>query len=274
MSTFLAISSQVARGHIGLGALQPALHALGHEVIALPTVILSNHPGHGEVSGQRIDPALLHNMLATLDRHGWLMRVDAVLSGYLPTPGHVEVVIEALRRVRAHSNAALYFCDPVIGDDPKGLYIAEDAARALTTHLVPRADFTFPNRFELEWLSGQTVSDVARARAAARAIGAACTVATSIPHDHGALATLAIGADEAWISTVRWQENVPSGTGDVFAGLFAGYLIGGRTIPATLGSAVGAVEQVIAASVGRDELQLVEHLGRLATVQPRPPGVL
>jgi pyridoxine kinase len=131
MGTILAISSQVARGHVGLAAAVPALHALGHEVIALPTVLLSNHPGHGAVAGQRIDPVLLGQMLATLDAHGWLARVDAVLSGYLPTPGHVAVVEDAIARVRARNPAAAYFCDPVLGDDPKGLYIAEDAARAL-----------------------------------------------------------------------------------------------------------------------------------------------
>ena len=38
MARVLVISSQVARGHVGLAAIVPALQGLGHEVIALPTV--------------------------------------------------------------------------------------------------------------------------------------------------------------------------------------------------------------------------------------------
>jgi pyridoxine kinase len=278
MSTILAISSQVARGHVGLSAAAPALQALGHDVIALPTVMLSNHPGHGQVEGQRIDPALLRQMLATLDGHGWLKDVGAVLSGYLPTPEHVAVVAEAVALVRGHTPGAAYYCDPVLGDDPKGLYIAEDAARALAETLVPIADVTFPNRFELEWLSGVSVADAAGALRAAAELGVDWTIATSVPHEGAKLATIAIGRDEAWLSAVARQDNVPNGTGDLFAALFAGYRLAGRTVRESLGTAVGAIEQAICASKGRDELQLVAILyslnGRAArepvTVPPSP----
>lgn len=260
MSTILAISSQVARGHIGLSAAVPALQALGHTVIALPTVILSNHPGHGAVAGQRIDPVLLRQMLATLDGHGWLKEVDAVLSGYLPTPELVSVVAEAVGLVRGRNPTAMYACDPVLGDDPKGLYIAEDAARAIAAMLVPMADATFPNRFELEWLSGIPVADAASARIAAAKLGPNWTIATSIPHEGAALATMAIGPSETWLSVVARQDGVPNGTGDLFAALFAGFRLGGRSLEQALGAAVAAVEQAICASRGQDELQLVAML--------------
>jgi pyridoxine kinase len=271
MRTILAISSQVARGHVGLSAAVPALQALGHNVIALPTVMLSNHPGHGAVAGQRIDPALLRQMLATLDGHGWLKGVDAVLSGYLPTPEHVAVVAEAVALVRGYNAGATYACDPVLGDDPKGLYIAEDAARALAETLVPIADVTFPNRFELEWLSGESVTDAASARDAAGKLGAIWTVATSIPHEGGALATMATGPGGTWLSAVARQDDVPNGTGDLFAGLFTGYRLGGRAVPAALGTAVVAVEQAICASRGHDELQLVAILRSLNAQPLREP---
>ena len=44
----LSISSQVAYGPVGNSAAVPALQAMGHEVLAIPTVMLSNHPGHGK----------------------------------------------------------------------------------------------------------------------------------------------------------------------------------------------------------------------------------
>ena len=49
MARVLVISSHVAFGSVGLAAMVPALHRLGIEVIVLPTVVLSNHPGHTRV---------------------------------------------------------------------------------------------------------------------------------------------------------------------------------------------------------------------------------
>ena len=49
----LSISSQVAFGPVGNSAAVPALQARGHEVLAIPTIMLSNHPGHGPPAGFR-----------------------------------------------------------------------------------------------------------------------------------------------------------------------------------------------------------------------------
>ena len=82
---------------------------------------------------------------------------------------------------------------------------------------------------------------------------------------------MAIGPGEAWLSAVARLDNVPNGTGDLFAALFAGYRLGGRTIARALGTAVGAVEQAICASRGHDELQLVAILPSLNAQPPREP---
>jgi len=58
----LCISSQVAYGPVGNTAAVPALQAMGHEVLALPTILLSNHPGHGTPHAIRV-PA--HDLAAT-----------------------------------------------------------------------------------------------------------------------------------------------------------------------------------------------------------------
>ena len=99
MARIMVISSQVARGHVGLSAIVPACQALGHEVIALPTILLSNHPGHPHASGERIAPAALERMLDALDANSWLSDIDAVLTGYLPSAEHVQFAVEAVTRV-------------------------------------------------------------------------------------------------------------------------------------------------------------------------------
>ena len=261
MARILVISSQVVSGHVGLSAMQPALQALGHDVLALPTIVLSNHPGQQPASGTRIEPAVLATILETLDTNGRLNQIDAVLTGYLPSVAHVDVAAAAIIRCRRHNPNARILCDPVLGDDPKGLYIDPAAANAIRATLMPLADILTPNRFELAWLTGQTVENCATAVAAARTLNRPLVIATSIPAaSHSAtaqLATLAIGAHAVAEAIVPRRAHAPNGTGDLLAALFlAGYLAPDATPAAVLAQAVAWVDAVLAASNGDDELDL------------------
>lgn len=259
MARVLAISSQVARGHIGLSAIVPVLHALGHEVVALPTVVLSNHPGHAHAAGTRIEAPTLREMLQALDRNGWLAGIDAVLSGYLPTAEHGRLVEHAVGAARARNERCLYLCDPVLGDDPKGLYIPEAAAVTIRERLVPMADCVSPNRFELAWLTGKAVDGVGDAICAARALAAGIVFATSIPADasRGELANLRVQGSSAMAIRVRRLEQVPNGTGDMMSALILAAILEGRGAEMQLVAAVSGVEAAIAASRDCDELALV-----------------
>lgn len=265
MARVLVISSQVARGSVGLNAVLPALNVYGHETIALPTILLSNHPGHGHFAGERIDPALLARMLDALDGNGWLAEVDALLTGYLPSAAHVEFAAAALAQVRLRNARVRLFCDPVLGDDPKGLYIAAEAAVAMREHLVPLAEVTFPNRFELSWLTGHDVTSEDTARAAAGRLTVPWVVATSVPGPVGQLSTLAIGSALAWAASLAERQRVPNGTGDLLAGLFTGAILAGQSADQALAEAVAGVANVMTASTGRDELRLVGALVRSTT---------
>ena len=48
----LSIQSSVVFGHVGNSAARFALQRLGLDVWAVPTVLLSNHPGHGRFRGE------------------------------------------------------------------------------------------------------------------------------------------------------------------------------------------------------------------------------
>jgi len=253
MAHVLAISSQVASGHVGLSAIAPALHSLGHEVTALPTIVLSNHPGHPHCAGIRTNPADLDAMLDALEANGRLDHVDTILTGYLPTPAHVAFARRAVERTRRHSPGARYVCDPILGDDPKGLYIVEETATAIRDRLVPLADVIVPNRFELAWLSGQTVTTLDETITAARSLATPEVLATSIPCERTApapsLATVLINADTARATVAKKCTAVPHGTGDLLAGLYAA--------EPDLGRVSAHVAHVIAKSLGRPELELV-----------------
>jgi pyridoxine kinase len=255
LARILAISSQVARGHVGLSAIVPALQRLGHEVLPLPTIILSNHPGHPHVAGTRIAVDTLRQMIEALAKNGWLASIDVVLTGYLPSREHVDCAAEAVALVREHSPAARFVCDPVMGDDPKGLYIAQDAAEAIRDRLVPLADVTTPNRFELSWLSGRTVTETASSLRAAAALAPGAVVATSIP-DGANLANVLALAEQSVCCRVLRRSGVPHGTGDLLSGLLAGRMAQGRALPDALSLAVGGLERAVARSAGADDLRL------------------
>ncbi|MGA7115723.1 MAG: pyridoxal kinase, partial [Hyphomicrobium sp.] len=145
MARIVALSSLVARGHVGLRALIPALESFGHDVIALPTVVLSNHAAYPQVARTLISPDVLDAMAQAIEANGWFGRVDGILTGYLPSVAHVSFAEALVRRVRAANPAALYACDPVLGDEPKGLYVPEETARQIKQCLLPIADLATPN---------------------------------------------------------------------------------------------------------------------------------
>ena len=269
MARILAMSSQVVSGHVGLSAIQPALQVLGHEVLALPTILLSNHPGRQPASGTRIEPALLEQMLETLANNGRLRGIDHVLTGYLPSVAHVAVAIRALELCAHHGGKPHFLCDPVLGDDPKGLYIDVEAAAAIRDRLVPLADVLTPNRFELAWLTSAPVNDRESAITAARMLERPWVIATSIPMGTAQLATLGITSSEVHTQLVARREGVPNGTGDLLAALVVAAVSDlGFTIAHALAQAVAQVDQVIANSAGNDELQLIATLAQWRKTAP------
>lgn len=240
----------------------PALQALQHDVIALPTVLLSNHPGHLHAAGTRIDVEVLARMKDALAANGWLGEVDTIVSGYLPSAAHVAFVADAVMDVRRLRPGARYVCDPVIGDDPKGLYVDADAAAAIRDRLLPLADAVLPNRFELAWLSGCTVDSAAAAVHAARSLAVPTVIATSIASASDRLETIEIDAGGAMAFEVVRRPYCPNGTGDLLAALFAAGW--------PLGRAVAAVDAVIAASAGADQLRIAQSFPSWQAALPLP----
>lgn len=262
MSRILVISSWVARGHVGLSAIVPALQALGHDVVAFPTVILSNHPGHAVFAGDRVPVAQLEKMLDALDANDWLRDIDAALTGYFPSAEHVAFARSAIARLSRANPRAVICCDPVLGDDPDGLYVPDEVAAAIKAQLLPLSHCITPNRFELEWLSGRSVRSPDDSAAAARLLGRPLTLVTSVPAGPTELANVAIDADSAWVASTRRLDGVPHGTGDMLSALFVAAHLSGKTPPEALAVASAAVSAAVAASLGADEL-------RLAATQPQ-----
>ncbi len=260
MAKILAISSFVASGHVGLRAIVPALQALGHETIAAPSVVLSNHYGYPNVGGSRVAPQDLQGMFRALEINGALRGVEAVLTGYFPSLAHASTAERLIKELKSRNPALIYLCDPVLGDDPGGLYVSEEVAHAIQSDLVPLADILTPNRFELSWLTGASVENVEGAHKAMLRLGCPYVATTSVPGRDGSIANVYCGEGKPGQVLAHRHDNVPHGTGDLFAALLLGQLLANQAFEMAFGAAVAGVETVIEASLGRAELNLVETL--------------
>lgn len=255
MAKVLSISSQVVHGHVGNSTAAFVLQRMGHEVLSLPTVLLSNRPGYEAIAGEAIGPAKLDAMLGSVWRNGWLADVDAILTGYVPTVEHVAL---CEKWIEAPGPDVLYVCDPIIGDEPGGMYIQEGAARAIREKLLPKADVLTPNLFELSWLSGRRITDAASAVDAARSLGRPAVVVTSAPAAApDRVATLLVEPHRA-VSADGLRETVHAhGTGDFFAAIFLAHRLNGLCCCGALHESAAAMSLVLAASKGHSELALV-----------------
>ena len=257
MSTVLCFSSQVARGYVGGSATRTALERMGHDCWLLPTVILSNHPGHERFAGEQVPVGRLRAMLESMQANGWLGEVDAMVLGYMPSVDHVAYMVTAAEMVRKENPDALCLCDPIIGDDPGGLYVYDEIAAAIRDQLLPIADIATPNRFEMEWLSGKKAKRAKAALGVAKALEPETVLVTSLTgQDPQSLVNLLVGARGASSTTVSKRKFAPHGPGDLMAALYLGHVLGGKEPQEALALATGSVEEALEESEGADELRL------------------
>jgi pyridoxine kinase len=268
VSRILVLSSWVSFGHVGMSAAVPVLQALGHDVTQLPTTVLSNHRAWPLTAGGPVPPEQLTAMSDAIEANGWLADHDAFLAGYLPSPEQVGVACDLVERLRHLRPRIRVVVDPVLGDDPIGLYLDEATAGALRERLVPLADILTPNRFELGWLTGLPVDTLERCRTAGRELMAGqrkqTVFVTSPPLGSGETGVLVIAPAGDRLYQVPRLPGVPHGTGDVFSALIASGL--------DVSGALGHLKALIEASAGSAHLEIVGSLERWRGAGPIKPA--
>lgn len=255
----LSIQSHVVFGHVGNSGATLALQRLGFEVWAVPTVLFSNHPAHGGTAGDAVAPDAMGALVGGLDSLGALARCDAVLSGYLGSPGAAKVVAEAVAMVRSHKVATPYLCDPAFAHED-GLFVPKAVAEAVRGQLISGASTATPNPFELAHLTGVPVDSLESALTACRALrdlGPDTAICTSLPLGEGALGTLAVAGEEAWLVETPKLPGPLHGAGDLFSAVFLGHTLGGLDLARALGAAVSGTFGVLKATGTAPDLALV-----------------
>jgi pyridoxine kinase len=255
----LSIQSHVACGHVGNSAAVLPLQRLGLDVFPVHTVQLAHHPGYGAWRGHQVEPERIEEILSGLGQIGALRRCAALLSGYLGQAAVGDPLLRALHALRRERPDALYLCDPVIGDDDAGVFVAAGVPELLRDRLVPEADIITPNRFELAWLAGHEVRDLDGALAAAttlRARGPGIVVATGLHFSTDELGVLVATANGAWLVRTPYRAGVPHGTGDVFSALFLGHYLKGRDLLQALERSASAMYALIERTLEEPALEL------------------
>jgi pyridoxine kinase len=255
MARVLAISSHVVRGHVGLDATVPALQWLGHEVWALPTVIVASRPGLGRMVRHDLPASELADMLAALEADSCWPSLDAVLTGYFVSPDAVVVAARAIRRIQAANPRVRVLVDPVLGDAGR-LYVSPEVADAIRRELIPLAAVATPNLFELQRLTGVAMPNISTVTQAAERLGPGTVVVTSAAETDAVVTTLLVTEHCRLERQAPKRAGIPNGAGDLFAGLLLGHLLNGCGDATALDAGLADLDRVLAASAGRDVLQL------------------
>lgn len=260
----LSIQSQVAFGYVGNSAAVFPLQRLGHEVWPVLTVNFSNHTGYGVWRGPVVAPGDVAAVVAGIEERGALPGISAVLSGYQGDPAVGAVVLDAVTRVKAANPAAVYCCDPVMGDMGRGMFVRPGIPEFMRDRVVPAADVITPNHFELDFLAGveatPCLDDVLDAVARVRARGPRNVLVTSVvTEDADALSLVAVDDDGAWAVTTPRLPITPNGGGDVTAAVYLAHLLGTGSTAQALGRTANTLFAILARTLasGRRELELV-----------------
>jgi pyridoxine kinase len=254
--TVLSISSQVVYGNVGNSAAVPAIQSRGHEVLAVPTIVLSIPPDLGTPISLRVPAPDLAALLGSLEDRGILSGCSAVMTGYFPANDQIHGVVRIIRRMRERNSSLYILVDPIIGDGD-ALYVPLPVAEAIRDQLLPLANCISPNRFELSWLAGCRVTNVDEAVVAARSLGVSEVVATSIPVLADRLATLAITSKDCFEQVSPLKPSVPHGTGDFLAGLYLAERFE-RKPEEALRRATAILQRAIDRSLGSPVLNITE----------------
>ena len=262
----LSIQSAVAYGHVGNSAAVFPLQRIGVEVIPVYTVNFSNHTGYGAWRGPLISPDDVREVITGIEERGAFPQVDVVLSGYQGGEGIADVILDAVARVKAANPAAVYACDPVMGNAKSGCFVAPAIPVLLRDRVVPAADVITPNQFELGYLTDtepDTLESTLESVDLIRASGPRTVLVTSVERpdrEDDTIEMLAVDDAGAWIVQTPRLPLKANGSGDVTAALFTAHYRrsadAADALARTTSSVFDLLERTHAS--GERELQLVE----------------
>jgi len=255
MKTVLLLGDITGRSRVALRMLSSVLERRGHEVLMLPTALISNTLNLGMHEALDTTDYLLRS-LETWERLG--MRYDLAYIGYITGLEQAEKLCAVADRLRAKGVPVVL--DPILGDNGKKYNSVSEGQVEGMRLLCQHADLITPNLTELCLLLDQPfdpemskayVWALARETRGSVLATSAATVALQMAmmgYDAKAQQGFAIRYDP--VPGHRW------GTGDLFTGLLMDGLLAGKPLR---DAAAEAGESVARQLRGEEESLLPEQ---------------
>lgn len=272
MKTVLIISSFVSASHVGAGNSAFCLQRLGIETAILPTTLFGRHPGWGMPGGMITSPELLKDIWGGVNAQD--LAFDGIMTGYMGHIKHVELAAKIINTLRRSNPLLTVLVDPVMGDHDKGdtgrLYVKELIANAVIETLLPLADITTPNLWELEYITGQKPRDLNSVRQLALQALNCDNLITSVPHCE-AIGVMWNTKDKSTYTSHNKFKTVPNGGGDALAGTFLAHRLNGLSGERALLQSTSSIFEIMKAANSDDlgELPLIRKQNALLS----PPAL-
>ena len=231
MKRLLSIQDLSCVGQCSTTVALPLVSACGVECAVLPPALLSNHTG-GFSSWSFTD---LTGELKKVEAE-WVkqqIRFDAFYTGYV-CESHIDPIL-SIERTCAN-DGALRFVDPAMADN--GVLYKGFAADfpAKMARLVASADYVLPNLTEAALLVGEephlsdyTRADIERLVAKLHQLGAKNVILTGVSFDQVELGSAVSDGQRIDYDFNPRLERMSHGTGDVYAAVFAGAVLRGKS---------------------------------------------
>ncbi|MBR6021252.1 MAG: bifunctional hydroxymethylpyrimidine kinase/phosphomethylpyrimidine kinase [Kiritimatiellae bacterium] len=209
----------------------PVVSACGVECAVLPSAVLSNHTGG--FSSWTFRDLTGEMPLIEAEWHKQGLFFDAFYTGYVCEP-QIDPILSIMRSCAAPG--ALRFVDPVMADN--GVLYAGFGPDfpSKMARLCDGADYILPNLTEAAFLLGRKPvlegygeRFVEETVAGLHALGAKNVVLTGVSFDPGLLGTAVSDGSSLRYDFNPRLDRAVHGTGDVFASVFAGAVLRGRS---------------------------------------------
>ena len=238
-----AIHDMSGFGRCSLTVAIPILSAMGVQCCPLPTAFLSTHTG-GFEGFTFLD--MTDEMPKVADHWARLgLAFQAIYSGFLGSERQIGIVADFIRRFRRQDTVVVI--DPVMGDHGRVYQTYTPAMCAGTARLAELADVITPNLTEAALLLDRPYDALPEDEAGLLEItrqlsgdgrrSVVLTGASAGPDLTGAACFDAATGRTRMIQTRRVPREF-HGTGDVFASVLTGALVGGAPLPAAVERAV------------------------------------
>jgi len=244
--TVLLLGDITGRSRVALRMLSSVLEGLGHEVLMLPTVLISNTLNLG-THAQLDTTDYLMESLDVWKKLG--IHFDMAYVGYITGMEQAQRIVSVIDDLRAQGVSVIV--DPILGDNGKKYNSISDSQAGGMRLLCAHADLITPNLTEACLLSGLNYDEAAEGQGLAQMIdalavgdGRRSVIITSAQTAHGQNVIAGWDAAKREAVTVPFHR-VPGhrwGTGDLFTGLLMNELLSDHALEDAAARAAAHVE--------------------------------